>query len=120
MNSRAMFFNVWPSAHQAIASVDEKFLSTFPVDHSVPPSPIRGGERAARSAMQRFLDEGLHRYVNCRNHPDDDVTSGLSPYLHFGHISVHQVFDELITRGGLVTRRTSGKAAEDNGKDGGT
>ena len=90
----------WPSAHQAIASVDEKFLSTFPVDHSVPPSPIRGGERAARSAMQRFLDEGLHRYVNCRNHPDDDVTSGLSPYLHFGHISVHQVFDELITREG--------------------
>jgi len=28
--------------------------------------------------------------------PDEDATSGLSPWLHFGHISAHQVFDAVM------------------------
>ena len=57
--------------------------------------PARGGERAANRTLEKFLQEGIDRYADCRNHPDDDATSGLSAYLHFGHISVHQVFQEL-------------------------
>jgi hypothetical protein len=31
--------------------------------------------------------------------------SGLSPYLHFGHISVHQIFDQLMDREGWTLDR---------------
>jgi deoxyribodipyrimidine photo-lyase len=37
----------------------------------------------------------LARYGDDRNEPSLDGTSGLSPYLHFGHLSVHQVLAEL-------------------------
>ncbi len=42
---------------------------------------------------------------DCRNHPDDDATSGLSAYLHFGHISAHQVFQELMDHEGWSKNR---------------
>jgi deoxyribodipyrimidine photo-lyase len=45
--------------------------------------------------VRLFLDERLESYAQFRNEPEKDVTSGLSPYLHFGHISCHQVFHEL-------------------------
>ncbi|MFC1534994.1 deoxyribodipyrimidine photolyase, partial [Thermodesulfobacteriota bacterium] len=35
-------------------------------------------------------------YLENRNQPAKEATSGLSPYLHFGHISVHEIFHELI------------------------
>ncbi|MEJ2716193.1 MAG: deoxyribodipyrimidine photolyase, partial [Deltaproteobacteria bacterium] len=44
------------------------------------------------------LNESLPRYADARNHPDEEAASGLSPYLHFGHLSVHQVFHELMKR----------------------
>jgi deoxyribodipyrimidine photo-lyase len=37
----------------------------------------------------------LSAYDELRNHPDEEATSRLSPYLHFGHVSVHQVFRAL-------------------------
>jgi deoxyribodipyrimidine photo-lyase len=42
------------------------------------------------------LRSKLGHYNTDRNQPEEEVTSGLSPYLHFGHISVHQVFSELM------------------------
>ena len=38
-----------------------------------------------------------------------EATSGLSPYLHFGHISVHQVFTETMQQAGWTPDRISGK-----------
>ncbi|MCA9556669.1 MAG: deoxyribodipyrimidine photolyase, partial [Myxococcales bacterium] len=38
-------------------------------------------------------------------HPDDDVSSGLSPWLHFGHVSVHRVFRDLAAREGWTPDR---------------
>ena len=95
----------WPPAHDILESLHEGSLASFPIDHSVPPSPIRGGERAASRTLEEFLKEGLDRYADCRNHPDDDATSGLSAYLHFGHISVHQVFQELMDHEGWSKNR---------------
>jgi deoxyribodipyrimidine photo-lyase len=95
----------WPPAHDILECLNEGSLAAFPVDHSVPPSPIRGGECAANRILERFLKETLDRYTDCRNHPDDDATSGLSPYIHFGHISVHQVFHELIDHEGWSKAR---------------
>ena len=71
-------------------------LDSLPIDHEVPPVPqVRGGEAAAGNVLSRFLDERLPSYGEGRNDPADDVTSGLSPYLHFGQISIHQVFAAL-------------------------
>ncbi len=95
----------WPPAHDVLKSLKEGSLASFPIDHSVPPSPIHGGEREANRTLERFLQEGIDRYTDCRNHPDDDATSGLSPYLHFGHISVHQVFHDLTDHEGWSVNR---------------
>ena len=40
-----------------------------------------------------------------RARPEVDATSGLSPYLHFGHVSVHEVFAALMTHEGWTTRQ---------------
>jgi deoxyribodipyrimidine photo-lyase len=59
------------------------------------------------------LDERLSGYAGDRNHPDEGATSGLSPYLHFGHVSSHQIFSELMGREDWDTDRLAGAA---NGK----
>ena len=66
-------------------------LAAFPIDHTVGPATIVGGQAAARARLTAFLNRQLARYADDRSHPDDDVCSGLSPYLHFGHISAHEV-----------------------------
>ncbi len=68
-------------------------LALLPIDHSVAPVPgVAGGNEAAGAVLERFLEERLGGYGEGRNHPDAEMSSGLSPYLHFGHISPHQVF----------------------------
>jgi deoxyribodipyrimidine photo-lyase len=59
-----------------------------------------GGPRAAKAAMRRFLEKRLPLYPEQRNKPEAEVTSGLSPYLHFGHISVHEIFHALARQEG--------------------
>jgi deoxyribodipyrimidine photo-lyase len=105
----ASILDRWPPAHDILNGLNENTLASFPIDHSVAPSPIRGGERAANLGLKRFLNEGLDRYADSRSHPDDEATSGLSPYLHFGHISVHQIFQELTRVEGWSTTRILGR-----------
>ncbi|MEO8452875.1 MAG: deoxyribodipyrimidine photo-lyase [Gemmatimonadota bacterium] len=67
-------------------------VSGCDIDHSVPPSPtIRGGSRAARTRLEEFVSRGLHRYDADRSDPNADGSSRLSPYLHFGNVSAHEV-----------------------------
>jgi deoxyribodipyrimidine photo-lyase len=40
--------------------------------------------------LDEFIRHRLPRYDE-RDHPDADTASGLSPYLHFGHISAHEI-----------------------------
>ena len=72
-----------------------------------------GGSRAGRHVLARFLDERLARYGDERNQPDADAASGLSPWLHFGHVSAHEVFAALAEREGWapesLSRSTSGE-----------
>ncbi len=96
----SQILNRWPPAHGILKSLDQTSLARFPIDHSVSPSPIRGGQCEADRMLERFLTKGLDQYSDCRNHPDDDATSGLAPYLHFGHISAHQIFQELTVHEG--------------------
>ena len=58
------------------------------LDRSVKPVDYwTGGTHAALKRLKHFIDHGLANYPEQRNHPENDGTSQLSPYLHFGHIS---------------------------------
>ena len=89
----------WPAASPELLAGRPEALAALPIDHTVPPVPhLRGGEEAAREALERFLARRLSRYGEARNDPAEEVTSGLSPYLHFGHVSSHQVLAALAER----------------------
>jgi deoxyribodipyrimidine photo-lyase len=100
----------WPEA--TVAQLAGRALCELPIDHGVAPAPFDGGARAARAALRRFLDERLATYLDERNEPSADATSGLSPYLHFGQIASHEIFAELARREawfpGRLARWTSG------------
>jgi len=54
----------------------------------------QGGFRQADACLQRFFSQRLELY-HLRSDPSQAVASELSPYLHFGHISVHQVLHQI-------------------------
>lgn len=85
----------WDSASDELLSASAAALGALPIDHSVAPGVLRGGSAAAEAQFSCFLDQKLPLYAENRNQPDEDGASGLSPYLHFGHISVHQILHEL-------------------------
>ncbi len=67
-------------------------IASCEIDHTIGPSPtFTGGSQAARKQLDRFLGDNLRRFANERNEPSSHATSGLSPYLHFGHISSLEV-----------------------------
>jgi len=90
----------WPPARPERFANREEPLTEFPLDHDVPPAPTRGGRKAGEEMLKTFLNDKLPRYDQDRNDPDADATSGLSPYLHFGHIAAHQVFADLMDDAG--------------------
>jgi len=59
---------------------------------------MRGGRAAGLRQMTSFLEQRLDRYLEDRNEPEIEGTSGLSPYLHFGHISSHEILAALAAR----------------------
>lgn len=88
----------WPPADASLrngGAERRRVLAGLPIDHAVGPAETVGGARAARRTLQTFLDHRLARYREQRSEPQADVSSGLSPYLHFGHISVHEVLARL-------------------------
>jgi len=103
----------WSPAPEGLLRGDAAALARLPIDHGISPALFRGGEEAARERLQGFVAEGLDRYAEDRNHPDRDGASGLSPYLHFGHLSAHEVFSAVMSREGwsedLVGTRAAGK-----------
>ncbi len=55
------------------------------------------GEDAAGSRLADFIDKDLCNYRKGRDFPARDQTSKLSPHLHFGEISPHQIWHALDT-----------------------
>jgi deoxyribodipyrimidine photo-lyase len=100
----------WPLAPADLLSGSRTALAALPIDHTVPPVTIRGGAESANEVLTEFLDHRLQRYPGERNQPEQEVTSGLSPYLHFGQISAHTVFRALMQREGWSTARLARKA----------
>jgi deoxyribodipyrimidine photo-lyase len=79
-------------------------VASCDVDHTVPPArALRGGAAAAGRRLAYFVENGLPRYEEDRADPNEDATSMLSPYLHFGNISPQEV---------LLQAREAGSAAQ--------
>lgn len=85
-----------PKAHMAwekpksLASLPPDFDITAEwegLDRSVKPvTSFRGGTREARRLLEDFVARKLERYPERQGRADEEGTSRLSPYLHFGHI----------------------------------
>ncbi len=82
-----------------------RLLQSCAIDHAVAPSPsFRGGMAEARLRLERFLERGLPKYAEGRGDPNQpEATSRLSPYLHFGNISIQEV---------LLRAREAGPSAQ--------
>jgi deoxyribodipyrimidine photo-lyase len=81
-----------------------EFVDSLPLDTTVPPvAATPGGSEAARERLDSFVEDRLPGYAEHRSEPrapDEGHASGLSPYLHFGHISIEEVVERaLLTTG---------------------
>jgi deoxyribodipyrimidine photo-lyase len=90
----------WPKASARLLNSGESVLEGIPLDHGISLVKTRGGSTAAQTLLRNFLRNKLAAYVDARNEPEQQATSELSPYLHFGHISVHQIFSEITRQEG--------------------
>jgi deoxyribodipyrimidine photo-lyase len=98
----------WPKA--SAEALSGETLASLPLDHSIPPVDFEGGFVAAEQRLADFLDGAFSRYAEDRNHPDEGASSGLSPWLHFGHVSTHQIFGEIAANEGWSPDDLSNKA----------
>jgi len=104
-----------PPVSQELLQGSPEALSSLSIDHQVLPVERHGGSREGAKTLKGFLEKKLSLYPENRNHPDEDGTSGLSPYLHFGHISVHEILQGLAekedwTPEHVSTKVTGGRA----------
>ena len=100
----------WPRASASLLQGDPQGLESLPIDHRVFGVQDTGGFSEAKRLLRIFLEKKLSVYPQERNHPDADGTSSLSPYLHFGHISSHEVFQKVLQQEEWDPGRISGKA----------
>ncbi len=102
----------WPEVSSLVLNGTTDVLRNLPIDHGIRRTSARGGPEEGQRVLLRFIQDKLDNYAELHNHPDEDAASGLSPYLHFGHLSVHQVFHEIMLTEGwtpdYLGRQTSG------------
>lgn len=72
-------------------------LAALPIDHSVGPGTLIGGAEEAQEYLRRFTSTLLHKYHENRNEVDEGGTSLMSPYLHYGHVSSHQIVHAILS-----------------------
>ncbi|MBF0266887.1 MAG: deoxyribodipyrimidine photo-lyase [Gammaproteobacteria bacterium] len=53
------------------------------------------GEVHAQEIINEFIDKNLNHYDQMRDYPSDDATSKLSASLHFGEVSVQNLFGKI-------------------------
>ena len=88
----------WAPADPALLKGDDAGLRALPIDHTVTPVALRGGPTAGSRRVDGFVEHKLSSYARLQKHPDEDASSGLSPYLHFGHVGTHQIFAAICSR----------------------
>lgn len=104
------FQQKWNPVSQKDLNDPSELIASLPIDHDVPPvQSERGGWKAAGECLDRFINDRLDRYED-RNDPEADSASGLSSYLHWGHVSPHEVFDRVAERESWSPKKTADKA----------
>ena len=89
----------------------EKLMAKLPIDHDVKPvMSAPGGQEEALARLDSFIDERLPNYLE-RNKPEVKAASGLSPWLHWGHVSSHEVFKRVADREGWDPSTIEGQKA---------
>ena len=83
-------------------------LSSLMIDHEVQPVE-RGGAVAANEMLTDFIEHKLDRYHLQRNALSESSVSGLSPHLHFGHISSHQIVQSALEQSDWSPERVAPK-----------
>ena len=72
----------------------QAFLDALPIRHDIFISKyFIGGQQEAKRRLKHFLDKKINLYPE-RNEPHLQITSTLSPYIHFGHISTQRMMLE--------------------------
>ena len=79
-----------PDEVAAAANIDLETLYT-PTANSIP-TYLKAGEPAAQEALESFIQELSHQYKDLRDQPATQGTSGLSPWLVSGTLSIRQCF----------------------------
>lgn len=79
---------------QSLSLSDLKLLPDIPWDTEMKQT-WKIGEAAALQRFDDFLNHGLENYKEGRNYPNKDNVSKLSPHLHFGEISPHQIWHKV-------------------------
>ena len=79
------------------------------LDTTVRVTSTRGGAQAGAALLDQFLRVRLPRYADDRSDPAADVASGLSPYLHYGHVGAHEVVRAVLLRDGWTRARWAPK-----------
>ncbi len=75
----------------------EKTIMDIRTDRSVAEvDGIEPGEKGAQKTLDSFIGGRIEDYGIKRNKPDNDMQSGLSPYLHFGNISAQRIAMEVL------------------------
>ena len=100
----------WPGLSFGPNNPIRTFVKTLPIDHQVQPVKDRGGTDSARSLLGTFMDHRLSSYKKDRNHPDSEAESHLSPYLHFGHISSHEIVKGVLEQQGWSPEQCADQA----------
>lgn len=98
----------WPQIDVKRWSTED--LHPLPIDHTVGPVSYAGGSEVADRRLSEFLGQHLSRYGEGRRDVKNRATSELSPYLHFGHVSAHQIFAALADQESWSPERAFHKA----------
>lgn len=82
----------WPHVRERELADVAGTVAKLPVSKEVRAvASLPGGAQEAGRVLTRFIESRLSRYARERDHPDAEAASGISPYLHFGHLGAHEV-----------------------------
>ncbi len=88
-----------PYRQNVLESVCPEELLLFPQTAMWPKKILHGwhaSEEGAKNLLEHFCSENLMHYGTKRDLPAADVTSRLSPYLHFGQISIRRIWNSVL------------------------
>jgi deoxyribodipyrimidine photo-lyase len=90
LNLETSIFKNLPDAKKALNDISV-FVSGLNINHHAKPIGWHGGRSAALGMLGHFVKNSLYDYGDKRNDPDEEKTSRLSPWLHFGKISEYEI-----------------------------